>query len=321
MAEEVYDCVIVGGGPAGLSAALILGRCRRRVLVCDTGRPRNRHAAALHGFLTRDGTPPLELLAIARDQLQPYPSVSFRAVEVLAGRCASAGVRFEIDLSDGAQVPARTLLIATGVVDVLPPLPGLDALYGRSVHHCQYCDGWEHRDEPLAIYGRGKGGAGLALNLTGWSSDLVLCTDGPPRLRPADRALLAQHGIPVRSERIAALEGHDGQLEHIRFANGDTLPRRALFVHTAQHQHSPLAAQLGCRVNTKGSLETGKYESTNIPGLFVAGDASRDVQLVIIAAAEGANAAFAINKTLHAEHLQRVAAQSTELTRRSMPDV
>lgn len=298
--DLMFDVIIVGAGPAGLSAALILGRCRRKVLVCDAGHPRNTASRSLHGYLTRDGIEPAELLRIGREQLRPYTTVHLRSDEVTGARTVSNG--FEITVNDEV-VSARKLLLATGVVDHLPDIEGLKPLYGRSVFHCPYCDGWELRDQPLAIYGREDRGSGLALELTGWSRDLIVCTDGPATLSAADRKQLATLNIPVREERIARLEGDQGQLERIVFDDGKVLPRRGMFFNTGQDQHCDLAAKLGCDFTERGAVRTGEYEMTNVPGLFVAGDASRAVQLAIVAAAEGAEAAFAINKALIKEDL------------------
>ncbi len=299
---SLYDVIIVGGGPAGLSAALLLGRCRRRVLLCDAGTPRNAAAHALYGFLTRDGIAPAELLRIGREQLRSYPTVELQQVEVVDA--ATVAGRFEVVLADGSRRAGRKLLLATGVVDRLPPIEGIAALYGTSVFHCPYCDGWEVRDQPLAVYGRGAHGRSLALELTGWSADLVLCTDGPAELTGADRARLARHGVRVREEPIARLEGTDGRLERIVFATGDVLPRRALFFSSAQRQRSDLAARLGCRLTRSGDVATdGRCRAAGVPGLYVAGDASRGVHLAIVAAGEGAEAAFAINTELLKEDL------------------
>jgi thioredoxin reductase len=296
----MYDVVIVGAGPAGLSAALILGRSRRRVLVCDTGKPRNAASNAMHGFLSRDGIPPREFLRIARDQLRQYESVETRDVEVTSARCVDG--RFLVALREGDPVSSRKLLIATGVVDNLPDIPGFAELYGRSIFHCPYCDGWEVRDRPLAIYGRGARGYGLSLELTGWSRDLVLCTDGPSELSHEELERLARHRIGVRTDRVTRLDG-DERLERIVFDRGEPLAREALFFTTGQTQQSFLAHDLGCEINEKGTVRTGKYEATHLPGLFVAGDASRAVQWVVVAAAEGAEAAFAINTDLLKEDL------------------
>ena len=295
------DAVIVGAGPAGLSAALILGRCRRRVLVCDAGHPRNAVSHALHGFLTRDGIEPAELRRVGRDQLRCYPTVEVRDIEVVDAKCESHG--FAVTLGDGTALSCRKLLLATGVSDLLPEIDGFQTFYGRSVFHCPYCDGWEVRDQPLAIYGRGEHGVGLALELTAWSADLVLCTNGAARLSGQDVDRLTCHGIGVREEPVARLEGRDGILERIVFTTGDVLERRAMFFSTGERQRSDLAARLGCAFTEKGAVQTGEYEITNISGLYVAGDASRLVQLAIVAAAEGAAAAFAMNTAMLKEDL------------------
>jgi thioredoxin reductase len=299
----MFDVIIVGAGPAGLSAALILGRCRRTVLICDTGKPRNASSHALHGYLTRDGISPAEFLAMGRQELAKYDTVELRPVGAAAAECQT-DAHFKVTLEDGEAVVSRKLLLATGVVDNLPRIAGLKELYGRSVFHCPYCDGWELRDEPIAVYGRGQRGLGLALELTVWTRDLVLCTDGASEIDDEGRRRLERNGIAVREDRIAALEGRDGILERVVFENGDVLTRRALFFTTGQWQRSQLAIDLGCDLNEKGTVPTGKYETTHLPGLFVAGDASHAVQWVVIAAAEGAEAAFAINTDLLKEDLK-----------------
>ena len=302
-AAAVWDVVIVGAGPAGLSAALILGRCRRSVLVCDTGRPRNAASQAMHGYLTRDGIPPFEFLDLARTELSRYDTVQLRRIEVTQALCRSDKL-FDVTLADGAIVRARKLLLATGVIDNVPPLDGLRELYGHSVFHCPYCDGWEVRDQPIAIYGRGARGFGLSLELTAWSADLTLCTDGPSELASDELDRLARNRIAVREDRIARLDGRDGVLTHVVFESGERLARRALFFTTGQVQRSDLSARLGCEINDKGTVRTGKYEATHLEGLYVAGDASRAVQWVVVAAAEGAEAAFAINTDLIKENLK-----------------
>ncbi|HEY8184996.1 MAG TPA: NAD(P)/FAD-dependent oxidoreductase [Pyrinomonadaceae bacterium] len=301
MGEPVFDVIIVGAGPAGLSAALILGRSRRRVLICDGGRPRNAVTTSLHGFLTRDGIEPAEFLRLAHDQLRPYTSVQLKETEVT--NVVRLQDRFEITLSNGDSMMSRKLLLATGVVDDLPEIEGFAEFYGRSVFHCPYCDGWEMRDQPLAVYGRGENGAGLALELILWSRDLVLCTDGPSELTEELSQRLLKHNIPVNDNKIARLEGSSGSLERIVFTNGESLSRRGMFFGTGQRQGSELPRRVGCEFTEQSCVATGEYEKTNIPGLYVAGDASRLVQLVIVAASEGAQAAFAINKELMQEDL------------------
>ena len=298
----MYDVVIVGAGPAGLSAALVLGRCLRTVLVCDNGHPRNGASHGIHGYLTRDGIHPREFLRIAREQLRPYETVEIRDVTVASAECVDD--RFHTTLEDGTVVESRKLLIATGVRDKLPEVEGIRELYGRSVFHCPYCDGWEMRHQPLAVYGNSEKGYGLALELTAWSRDILLCSDGPAEIDDEKRQRLARNGITLREDRIVRLEGRDGVLERIVFESGAPADRRALFFTTGQYQHSPLAIQLGCEFTDKGTVRTGTYESTHLHGLYVCGDASRAVQWVVVAASEGAEAAFAINTDLIKEDLK-----------------
>jgi thioredoxin reductase len=312
-----YDCIIVGAGPAGLSAALMLGRCRRTVLVCDMGNPRNARSAGLHSYLTRDGIVPGEFLKLARKELERYPSVELRTVEVLDATGSPDG--FRVVCADGRQLSARKLLLSTGVVDDLPDLEGLPQLYGTSIHHCPYCDGWEWRDQPLAVYGCGEEGVELALGLTVWTDDLVLCTDGPTQLSEEELGQLQAQGIKVREDRVLRLEGTDGQLERIVFENGESLSRRALFVCSGQHQRSALARKLGARFTSKGAVDTGSCEATEVPGLYVAGDSSKEAQFVIVAAAEGAEAGMAINKALLKQDLAQKRNSTPRRTSRGGP--
>jgi thioredoxin reductase len=274
----------------------MLGRCRRSVLVCNAGEPRNARSAGLHGYLTRDGMQPDEFLRLARQDLARYPTVEFHRDEIVEARRTSGG--FNLVGAGGLRLSARKLLLATGVVDEIPEIEGLQELYGKSVHHCPYCDAWEWRDQPLAVYGRGEPGTALALGLTVWSDDVVLCTDGPSGLSDEEGQQLDQAGIEVRKDRVVRLEGRDGLLERVAFAQGDPLPRRALFFCSGQHQRSQLAAQLGAAFSAKGTVETGSCEVTNVPGLYVAGDASKEAQFVVVAAAEGTAAGMAINMAL-----------------------
>jgi thioredoxin reductase len=295
-----WDCIIVGGGPAGLSAALMLGRCRRRVLLCDVGGQRNLRSHAMHGYLTRDGVSPAEFLRLARAELGRYGTVECRELEIVEATREDGG--FAVCAADGTRLNTRKLLLATGVIDELPAIEGLDALYGTSVHHCPYCDAWEWRDRPLAAYGEGEAGSGLALSLTFWSRDVLFCTGGA-ELPDGAAARLAAAGVKIREELVARLEGRDGRLERIVFASGERVPRSALFVVAGQRQRSPLAERLGCLFTHQGTVNTGTCEVTNVPGLFVAGDASKEAQFVVVAASEGTEAGMAIHKALMKDDL------------------
>ena len=295
--EEVLDAIIVGGGPAGLSAALVLGRCLRRVLVCDAGHPRNEPARIFNGFLSRDGSNPAEFLQICRDQLRRYETIEFRRVKVVdVGR---GDCQFTAILETGERVTCRMLLLATGLVDELPQIENFRPFYGSTVHNCPYCDGWECRDQSIAVAGGNQDSVDLAIELLLWSKDLVLCTNGPLRCKRQTLETIRRLNIRVIETPIARLEGKGDKLEGIRFTDNYFLLRSALFFSPGQYQRSHLAEQLGCEFcEDNNCIQCGENAATNIPGVYAAGNASRGVQLVIAAAAEGMQAAFAINNAL-----------------------
>jgi thioredoxin reductase len=204
-----------------------------------------------------------------------------------------------VHLSDGTQQRSRKILLATGVVDNLPDIEGFETFYGRSIFHCPYCDGWEMRDLPLAVYGHGTSGPDLALELLGWSSDVTLVTDGGTEISGEDRERLARRQIQIREQKIARLQGSDGILESVDFGDGSTLKCRAIFFNLGHRQHSDLAARLGVNIDPRGhEVISNRHHSTNVPSLYVAGDAAFHTHFAIIAASEGAIAALAINTAL-----------------------
>jgi len=282
-----------------MSAALVLGRACRKVLVCDTGTPRSWASKEMHAYLSRDGIPPRRFLDIARGELRAYPGVRFAPVEVSGARRIQEG--FSIVLGGRKRVRARKLLIASGLFDIVPRIPGIDALFGRSVFQCPYCDGWEMRGKKVAVYGRRQRGLQMARAMTAWASDIVLCSDGPSRFSAEERRQLDRNGIRVIETRVVELKGKRGRLQSVVFADGATLPRDTLFFDTPSRGQSQLAASLGCRFGRNGGVVCGAYEATSVPGVFVAGNIIRDVQLSIVAAAEGARAAFGINRALTRE--------------------
>lgn len=297
-----FDVIIVGGGPAGLSAALVLGRSRRQVLVCDSGKPRNTVSHAAHGFFSRDGIPPAELLQIGREQLRLYNSVKFQTGEVIDAE--HLGNHFQVTLNNGTQFLTRKLLLATGVRDILPSIEGFAELWGSSIFHCPYCHGWEVRDQPLAIYGKGEVGFEKALMLTGWSHDLILCSDGSAELSDEQRQQLLNWGIQIHEEKIARLEHKDGALTGIALTTGEVIPRHGVFLHPEFCQHSDLPAKLGCEFTSRGTVQVNESKQTSVPGVYVAGDAAtHPLSAVGLAATEGALSAFAINRALIEENL------------------
>jgi len=273
----------------------VLGRALRTTLVCDAGHPRNARAPAVHGFLTRDGIAPADLRAAARAELARYETVTLRDGKVTDVRTDGDGFTFSLEGGEGGR--ARRVLLATGVVDALPALDGLEELYGTSVFHCPFCDGWEVRGGALAVYGGGEHAAGLALELKAWSSDIVLLGT----VSSADRERLAASGIEVRGEPVQRLEARGGKLARVVFADGTALAREALFFCTGHRQGSDLAGRLGCPLDEKGAVATVDATRTCVPGVFVAGDASKESHMVVVAAAEGALAAIAIHNELSEE--------------------
>lgn len=302
-ARRSWDVVIVGAGPAGLSAALVLGRCTRSVLICDRGTPRSWASKAMHGFITRDGVPPGEFQRLAHEELKRYKTVRFWRGEVADAVSRPAG---GFDVLVGKEiVHSRKLLLATGVMDRLPGIEGLLELFGTSVFQCPYCDGWEVRGQPIAAYGKKRRGMEMARALTAWSSDILLCSDGPSGFGDKDRRNFERNGIRLVEDKIERLQSVDGRLKAIVFRTGRSIARKALFFDTPARGQSALTEKLGCSFNRHGGVKCGKYEATSVPGVYVAGNIIKDVQLSIVAAAEGARAAFGINRALTREDFER----------------
>ncbi|MBD3886425.1 NAD(P)/FAD-dependent oxidoreductase [Phormidium tenue FACHB-886] len=301
------DVVIVGAGPTGLSAALLLGRSRKHVLIIDSGKPRNAVSDAANGFFSRDGIAPSELLQIGREQLQKYENVKFQIGKVIDvkpfGTAPEKRNRFQVMLDTGEQLTTRKLLLATGVTDKLPEIEGFAQRWGTSVFHCPYCHGWEVQDQPLAIYGKGQAGFEMAQHLTGWSRDLILCTDGDASLSDDQRNQLSTWGIELREEKIDRLEQVNETLTGIVLATGEVIPRRGIFVQPQPHQHSDLAKQLGCNLADNGAVQVGEDKQTSVSGVYAAGDTTILFSAISIVVAEGTTAGVFINKALIAENL------------------
>ncbi|WP_043626741.1 NAD(P)/FAD-dependent oxidoreductase [Nonomuraea candida] len=293
----MFDAVIVGAGPAGMAAALTLGRVHRSVLLIDAGEGRNAAADNVHNFLTRDGTPPAELRRLGREELGAYRTVRIATGTVTEVR-VPAGGGFHLDLSGGESAAARRLLLATGLADELPGPRGVEALWGRSAYHCPYCHGYECTGKQVAVLGADPARVRLALQLSRFAADVVLCTDGRP-LDPAARATLETHGVAVRCEAVTRLEGTDGRLEQIVFETGPSLAREAVFVVNVPRQRSDLAARLGCATFADGCVEVNEFGRTSVPGVYAAGDMARRATMpmpmsAVIGAAAGGTLAGAV---------------------------
>jgi thioredoxin reductase len=232
--------------------------------------------------------------------LQPY-DVKIREGEVVDAE--NLGDRFQVTLSDGKQFVGRKLLLATGMKDMLPAIDGFAELWGNSVFQCPYCHGWEVRDRPLAIYGKGEVAFEMAFMLTGWSHDLVLCSDGAAQLSDEQRQQLLNWGIQIREEKIARLEHKEGELTGIAFANNEVLPRRGIFLRPQSHQQSHLAAKLDCKIGSNDIVEVNDFKQTSVAGVYAVGDASSPLSQISWAVVSGMLAASFVNRTLIEENL------------------
>lgn len=296
---EIFDCLIIGGGPAGLNAAVVLGRCRRKVLVFDTGSHRNRYSHGMHNYLTRDDVLPSDFLDLCHKELEKY-SIQRIQKKIIKAEKNEEGLFVARD-ENNRQYFSKKLLVATGLSDRVPDIPGMKEMYGKSVFHCPYCDGWEVRDKKIGVYAKNKEGWELALALKAWSDNVTLYTDGKKKVRPEQSEYLEANEIKVVSEAIQKLEGDDGQISSILMRSGESYECDALFFVNGFDQQCNLAETFGCTMSRKGVVVTNRFQQTNIEGLYVAGDASRDMHFVVVAAAEGAKAGVIINKELQKE--------------------
>jgi thioredoxin reductase len=313
MQTEPYDVVVIGGGAAGLSAALVLGRARRRVAVVDGGAPRNAPATHMHGFLSRDGMPPAHLLAVARAEVRSY------GVEIVEDQVVEIASGFTLRLAGGRAVTARRLLLATGAVDELPDIPGARERWGRDFLHCPYCHGWEVRDQPIGVLGTDPGSVDHAHLLRQWSGDVIFFAHTHP-VTADERAALEARGIVVVEGHVARFSVVDDRLDAVQLADGRELPRAAVFIRPTLHPHADgLIDSLGCDVDDGGFVRVGAAGQTSVPGVWAAGNAANPRAQVITAAGEGSAAAIAINADLVDEDV-RNATSRDGINRRDRKD-
>lgn len=287
-----YDVAIVGGGAAGLSAALVLGRARRKVAVIDGGQPRNAPAAHMQGYLSRDGMPPSELLAVGRREVAAY------GVDVIAGTVARIEPGFTVRLDAGRTLRARRILVATGVGDDIPDLPGVRERWGKDLLHCPYCHGWEVRDQPLGVIGSNPGSVLHAQLVRQWSDDVVYFahTQEPTETEAAE---LEARGIRVVHGTVARLVIEDDRLTGVELADGTVVPRHAVFVRPVNTPHpNGLLASLGCELDAAGFPVVDRTGLTTVPGVWAAGNAADPRAQVITSAGAGSAAAIAVNADL-----------------------
>jgi thioredoxin reductase len=309
--SPTWDCIIVGAGPAGLNAALVLGRARWRVLVLDNGSPRNYATHEMHGVLGHDGLDPAELRARGRAELAGY-GVQVVPLEVHDAEGLDGAVRVTCA---GRTELARTVLLATGMLDELPEIPGFADVWATSAHTCPYCDGYEHRDERLAVLAAGDRGEHLTVLLRQWSDDVVLLSNGPHNLAADRLARVQAAGVPVIETPVTGLDSHDGRLRHIRLGDGQTLDRDALFFYVGWRLRTDVARTLGCELRDDGSIAVDANQATNVDRVYAAGNCSDPRALVPAAAGSGATAAVAINTRLRFEDADRAVARASTAAR------
>ncbi|WP_068065468.1 NAD(P)/FAD-dependent oxidoreductase [Nocardia xishanensis] len=299
--QRAYDVVVVGGGAAGLSAALVLTRARRRVAVVEGGAPRNAPAQHMHGFLSRDGLPPTELLATGAAEVAGYGGELLDDEVTDAERDRDTG-EFTLRLASGGQLTARRVLVATGLRDVLPDLPGVRERWGADVLHCPYCHGYEVRDQPLGVIGGTEPGAvaravHVALLLPQWSADVIFFPH-TMELTWHDLDRLAARGVRVVTGEVARLAVEDGRLRGVELADGRAVPRSAVFVAPTFVPNGDVLTALGCETGPDGWVVTDARGRTSVPGVWAAGNVADPGAQVISAAGAGSTAAIAINADL-----------------------
>ena len=292
----IYDAIIVGGGPAGLTCAIFLARYRRPVLVIDEGRPRNYATDGIHGFLGQHGIEPGELLERGRAEARES------GADIRKGRVTKiekVGDTFEVTLGE-EMLRGRRIVLAYGVRDTLPDIPEIESYYGRTVHHCPDCDGYEARDQRIGVIGWGKKVAGLALKLLQWSGDVVVFTHGQAReWDEEEHSKLLAEQIDVKDERIVGLDGDGGAVRYAVLDTGERVPVQRLFFTIQVERSCTLAEDLGCELaDDAPNVIVDEHRRTTVEGVWAVGDLVEGAQLAITAAADGAIAAIAINKSL-----------------------
>ena len=299
--KNSFDVIIVGGSYAGLSAAMVLGRSLRNVLVIDNGKPCNRQTPHSHNFLTRDGETPANISFIAKKQVLQYPTVSF--LTDLAINAYSESVGFVVETATGQQFKSKKMLLATGVEDQMPAITGFAECWGRSVLHCPYCHGYEVHGQQLGILANGDTAYEMVRHIQHWSPTMTLFTNGPATLTSDQRQIINQLNVPILEVEIAAIEHENGQLKNLRFTDGSAYELDAIFSRVPFRQHSDLANQLGCDLAESGLIKATEFGQTNVAGVCVAGDNSSSMRQVSLAVTKGNLAGVWINRELIEEDL------------------
>lgn len=301
-AEDLYDVVIIGGSYAGLSAAMALGRALRKVLLIDSGLPCNRQTPHSHNFLTRDGSTPAELASIAIEQVLAYPTINLS--EDLALDTVKEGQVFTTTTASGNRYKSRRLVLATGIKDIMPEIPGIAECWGISVIHCPYCHGYEYHSQPTAVLANGDAAFEYTRLLHNWSKELYLLTNGPSGLSAEQNLQLQQLQVNIIEEPLATIDHKGGYLQEIIFRDDTRLAVSAMYARLPFVQHSNIAESLGCNMTEHGHIVIDLMQQTSVAGVYACGDNSSGMRSVAQAVYAGSLAGAALNRELGEELLK-----------------
>lgn len=289
----ILDCVVIGGGPAGLNAALVLGRSRRKTILFDDNKPRNAVVSESHGFITRDGIDPKEFKRVAHKELSKYPDVRIEKQRV--HRINKENTLFQVETENREVYSAKKIILATGFKEVLPDIPRVKEFYGKSLFSCPFCDGWELRDRALAVIANDQRALHMAKMVSNWTNDLIIFTNGNKILSLEEQELLKSYGIRINEKKIATFIGEDGILNKIQLDDGTIVHREGGFITTEWKQAASFDSTLKYTFNEHGGIETDSRQRTNTEGVFACGDTRiAGPSQLIIAAAEGSMAALSV---------------------------
>ncbi|WP_102272212.1 NAD(P)/FAD-dependent oxidoreductase [Cytobacillus massiliigabonensis] len=290
----VLDCAIIGGGPAGLNASLVLGRAKMNAVLLDEDKPRNAVTNESHGFITRDGITPSEFKKIAKEDVKKYSS-NLSVYNEQVTDINRENNLFTIRTKAGKLFHSRKVILSTGLRDLLPSVKGIQDFYGKSLFSCPFCDGWELRDKPLVVIAENENAFHLVKMVSNWSNDLLVCTNGKESLTGEQKELLALKKIKVIDDEIEKLQGENGLLKSVKFVNGLEMERAGGFITTDLKQSSSFAHSLGCKLNEMGGIETDDLGRTSVKGVYASGDSSiKGPAQLIVAAADGSKAAMGV---------------------------
>lgn len=297
---NIFEAIVIGGSVAGLSAAMSLARSHRNTLIIDSANPCNKKAKHAHNVITLDGVPPGEIIRRAKEQLAVYPSVQF--LEDVVVKAVKADNHFELSLASGQQLKALKLVLATGVRDLMPDIPGFAEAWGVSIFHCPYCHGYEVSNQTLGLFANGEMGFEFAKMIRNWTDRLTLYTNGKSTLTADQTEKLTQHGILIQEKEIARIDQQEGQISDLVFADGSRASLVGLFAKIPFEQHSDLAVQLGCKLNDFGLIEVDEFEKTSVHGIYAAGDNATMFRSISAAMAAGTKAGAVLNRELIQEY-------------------